>query len=436
MSRIITPVICIPDRMRVRAERLAKYCRALDGTEIKLIRFPQEELTFPSVNRMPNIQARALHYAAEQMNGQPFLWLEPDSIPLAPGWAQKLTDEYVEAGKPFMLSGDRALPGDFGGAIGIYPVETHWMLPKTYQEHTWDKFIFDRLPDLTHFSPRLQHSYGVYEGMICTREHRFVDGRPDWFRPEALIFHRDKHQDLIGPRDDKDTRTFFHSGDLGDIIAALPIIRHLGGGKLYLGATEPCKCRENMTRERFEFIRPLLESAPYIWGVEYEDEARADYDFSEFRSAVPRIKRASLVEWQARSFDIDPKDVDLSPWLDAIPSPRSKGALVVARSARYHNPSFPWRHITSKYPHVMHVGTPKEHKELVRRLDNRVIEYAKCPDMLVMAQIIRGSDLFIGNQSSPCWIAMAMGHPLMQETWTVEPNSMIERPNAKFITKP
>lgn len=29
--------------------------------------------------------------------------------------------------------------------------------------------------------------------------------------------------------------TFYHTGDLGDIIAALPVIRHLGGGELFIG---------------------------------------------------------------------------------------------------------------------------------------------------------------------------------------------------------
>jgi hypothetical protein len=51
-----------------------------------------------------------------------------------------------------------------------------------------------------------------------------------------------------------------------------------------------------------------------------------------------------------------------------------------------------------------------------------------------MASLIAGSSLFIGNQSVHCWIAMALGHPLVQESWPQQQDSMVARDNAIFVT--
>ena len=52
-------------------------------------------------------------------------------------------------------------------------------------------------------------------------------------------------------------KTFLHGGDLGDVIYALPAIRALGGGCLYL--SEANYGREPLTAARRDVLVPLLE---------------------------------------------------------------------------------------------------------------------------------------------------------------------------------
>ena len=83
-------------------------------------------------------------------------------------------------------------------------------------------------------------------------------------------------------------KTFKHSGDLGDIIYSLPVIKSLGGGLLFLdttgGADEPsCKAqcmdgKTNFNKTSYEFIKPLIEAQPYIKGVlEYKEGQHIDH---------------------------------------------------------------------------------------------------------------------------------------------------------------
>jgi hypothetical protein len=52
-------------------------------------------------------------------------------------------------------------------------------------------------------------------------------------------------------------KTFLHGGDFGDLIYALPAIRALGGGALYLSEAHPG--REPLTAARRDVLLPLLE---------------------------------------------------------------------------------------------------------------------------------------------------------------------------------
>ena len=229
------------------------------------------------------------------------------------------------------------------------------------------------------------------------------------------------------------SRVFFHSGDLGDIIAALPVMRQLGGGKLLLGRSSGiCGVRELMTLARYQAIEPLLQSgAPYLT-VEYRDKGDldADYDFSCFRH--DECPGESLSHWQARHVGVE--KLDLAPWLSVSPDPRSKGRVVIARSPRYHSNSFDWPSYLAKYQSAIFIGHLGEYLDFRRRFGD--IEYISTANLREVAELIAGADLFIGNQSCPMWVAMAMGHRLIQEGYTPTPNSRIERDNATFVFGP
>lgn len=228
-------------------------------------------------------------------------------------------------------------------------------------------------------------------------------------------------------------KTFFHAGDTGDVIAFLPVIRAMGGGTLILGKSHldlprEKHAREPMTEARVAFIKPLLESQPYIKRVlridGYHD---ADIDMSAFRTS-PHDLNESLTSWQARYAGVQ---VDLSPWLKVTPSSETIGRTVIARSLRYHNNMFGWTAQLAKAKNPIFIGLPEEHHQFSMTI--ATLPHRQVKDALEMAQLIAGSNLFIGNQSCPCWLAMAMGHKLIQETWPQCQNSRIERENAEFV---
>lgn len=70
-------------------------------------------------------------------------------------------------------------------------------------------------------------------------------------------------------------RTFAIAGDIGDCIAMLPSIRHMGGGHVVITPPPPGVgtgqgfCRESMQGARYESIKPLLECQPYIHSVSW-----------------------------------------------------------------------------------------------------------------------------------------------------------------------
>lgn len=428
----IPAVIVQAEKQTEKVKRLVEYCKKLDGTEVKVFeRVYGTDFIYPQCNNM------AFDFVIRNgLKGRPFFWLEPDSIPLQPGWLQDLTDEWVKSGKDFMLSSDATPPYDLIGGIGIYGSNAHWLIPKEITFGGWDGWLIRNLSSITHRTPLIQHSYGSYDQPDYPPHHAVPHRFPaeqDLLRAGAKIFHRDSFQDLIinNKGEIPNRRRFLHSGDLGDIIAAMPIIRQLGGGDLILTGKPPIPGkmpRESMKGERLESLIPLLKNESYIGRVEWQDNPKGiSHDLTEFR-LLSRNATENLAQWQARSIGID--DLDMSPWISVSRSPN--GRVVVSRSLRYQNPNFPWGEIYEKYSHrLLFVGLQEESRAFQRML-NRHVEWISTRDLLKVAEVIAASSLFIGNQSAPFWIAAGLGKNLIQETWSPEPNSIVERPNAHY----
>jgi hypothetical protein len=426
---MLRAVITSVPSQKFKVDRLVKYCLDLDGTVVKVVNVDDSKFSTPyRQNEFACKQAYTLRCAALEMKGAPFFWLESDSIPLKAGWLSRIETEYKKGGKTFMLSSDSHPPHDLVGGIGVYSGDTHWIVPRDVKQFGWDRWMIDHIKQLIHFTPLVQHSYGIYEGGHVKQEHRFPRDLK-MLRPEAEIFHRDKHQDLIPGK----MRSFYHTGDIGDIIAALPVIRHLGGGDLIIGdAPIPGQqIRESMQGRRYDALAPLVRAAvPYVTSVQFVGGPMpaVDYDLSTFRQT--NSFGQNLAEWQARHLGIT--NLDQSKWLEVTPSAESRGKVVIARSPRYHNPQFNWRRILDANRNsLLFIGLPDEHALFKR--DFGYVPYRPTEDMLQVAELIAGSSLFVGNQSAPMWTAMALAHDLVQESWAHAPNSIVTRPNAQFI---
>jgi hypothetical protein len=187
-------VIVAAERQAEEVDNLISYIKKLDGTEVIVIPAIDETKEYPERNNC------AFHQAAKLMFGEAFFWLEPDSIPLCAGWLEKIDYEYRDYNKEFMLSSDSHPPYDFIGGIGVYGPRTKDIIPKVIDGdlngHGWDMWLLRKEWNLIRWSPLIQHSYGIYDDHGIAEPHRFPRDR-SIIRNDAVIFHRDKHQDII-----------------------------------------------------------------------------------------------------------------------------------------------------------------------------------------------------------------------------------------------
>jgi hypothetical protein len=427
-------VIVSPPKQMGLAKKLSQWCRNLDGTEIEIIeKFDGEDdeirKIYPPEKYNTEVCTRTycLRKAAIAFKKQPFFWLEPDSIPLKRGWLKTIEDEYVGLGKPYLLSSDSNPPHDLIGGIGVYGPDTYWQIPVAFTniKWSWDLWMIKQIPNLVARTNLIQHSYGLYDSQGIACPHRFPRDE-NIIRNGSVVFHRDSKQDLIKSMN---KNVFVHSGHCGDLIAAMPVFREMGGGKVIITQTPFTAQHNPMKGVLYESVRPLIEFQPYIDSVSWQDEP-SDYthDLREFRSHYGPQKTLT----QAQS-DFLREPFNYSPWLSAPINADIKGDIAVSRSPRYHNPFFPWRRILKRNSHRMvFLGTEKEHRDFISEF-GFPIHHHKTKNLLDVASAIQSSKLFIGNQSSPCWIAMGLGHPLIQETHQNINDSIIYRKNSMFV---
>jgi hypothetical protein len=170
-------------------DRLVQYCKQLDGTVVKVIQNDEKVTSYPERNN------HALQQAFNVIGDEPFIWLEPDSIPLKDGWVTALEKEYKRLGKHIMLSSDTNPPHDIVGGIGVYGGLARKLIPAGIKSDGWDGWTIKHIKPLVSFTPLIQHTYGNYSKKGCS-QHVFPRDN-HIIRDDAVIFHRDKQQGLI-----------------------------------------------------------------------------------------------------------------------------------------------------------------------------------------------------------------------------------------------
>lgn len=228
-----------------------------------------------------------------------------------------------------------------------------------------------------------------------------------------------------------------HSGDFGDIIFGLAVLRSLNRPiDLFLvdrPITKPIVRRKDA-------LIPLLLAQPYIESVKVYEGEPIDWNASDFRTMYERT--SNLVEAHLQHYlgqhHLSPVKVDSGlPWLTVPPVP-SNGRVVINRTPRYHNYTFPWQKIRDHYGKVvLFVGSADEHAAF--ETDFGPVDYIATDNLLEVAQIIAGSELFIGNQSCAFAIAEALKHPRIQSACLDRPDCLFstakEYPAGKYVSE-
>lgn len=120
-------------------------------------------------------------------------------------------------------------------------------------------------------------------------------------------------------------------------------------------------------------------------------------------------------------------------WIEVDPIVDAQKPVVIHRSARYRNPDFPWDEVRRRYEgKIIFVGLKQEYEEWKNRYGHGTV-YRPTDNALDICRLIAGASLFIGNQSSPCAMAIGLGKDLIQETFPPTPDCVFRRSNAQYF---
>lgn len=202
-----------------------------------------------------------------------------------------------------------------------------------------------------------------------------------------------------------------HSGDLGDIIYAMPFMAEYLRG---VPDAEIVLYPSNLTRERMTpgragaMIRLLETLKPSACRyVELLGPEHVNIDVWRGRQNAG-VNLSDAQQLAMRMWPLWPHD---KPWINV---PRWAGdvpRVLFARSTRYLNEQFPWEQCLEQCGNdIGFVGTADEHR-LFQMLYGVNIQHVSTPDLYALALMINKCELFIGNESAPRAIAEGLKKP-------------------------
>ncbi len=233
--------------------------------------------------------------------------------------------------------------------------------------------------------------------------------------------------------------TITTDGDAGDACFAASIIQELTGGPhIYLvKQNTTTTLRSPETVQRFiKVMKPLMEIQPYIKDFGIYEGGHIDWDSAGFRALGLHYSGISLLDCHARHLQMTKgfggNIRGTRQWLYVEPSMETKGLVVVNRTSRYNNPYFPWQEIVKFYRgRILFIGLKHEHEAFCSQFGK--VSWRQTSDMLEMARLIAGCQLFIGNQSSANALCEGLKQNLIQETCLHIPDCIFRRPNAQHV---
>jgi len=137
----------------------------------------------------------------------PFLWLEPDAIPLKAGWLTAINEAYAKCGKGFMgrmyACDNPGLPKKLMSGIGVYPANSVDIIGEfAVGKLAWDVGAASVILPLAANTPLIQHFWGTVNMAPTFAEKKTASSSINTFtlaniQPEAVIFHRNNDGTLV-----------------------------------------------------------------------------------------------------------------------------------------------------------------------------------------------------------------------------------------------
>lgn len=174
------------------ADILRPHFRNIGG-----IRIDEQGFSYPaSANWMWTTCARTIGTTLNE----PWLWMEPDAVPMVPEWMDRIEDEYKASGKAFLLNKVVTPTRSHNSGVGVYPGRVVNYTDRLWQVHNtpWDVFFAED------FTPHTHHTKLIHDKFFEVWDDP-KSGSPVFpaqesllkIEPEAVLFHRCKDSTLM-----------------------------------------------------------------------------------------------------------------------------------------------------------------------------------------------------------------------------------------------
>ena len=256
------------------------------------------------------------------------------------------------------------------------------------------------------------------------------------------IWHK-KYVDLIHPEIKKNSLalknkseiSFLHSGQIGDIINSLALVKKISEDKtcnFYLEVGKPMPKDVNnkhkyysqyfISKDVSKKLVPLLKRQKFIKKIEIYENQEIDINLNFFREMYSNFNIDS-VRWY---FHLTGIHANLNEsYIDAENHKNFKNFITIMRSSRRQNDLINYKFL-NKYDDIIFLGLKSEYIELKKDINN--LHFYDCRDFLELAMILKNSKVFIGNLSFGYALAEALKIPRLLESG---PNFPLVYPNGR-----
>jgi hypothetical protein len=208
-------------------------------------------------------------------------------------------------------------------------------------------------------------------------------------------------------------KTFYHRGSKGDIIYSLCSLKYFEKSNFVF-----------KNKHYFDFFYRLFVKQNYINNIFYLDDGKIlwkdiDINLDEFRKIHKKDVSKPLVKCFEELLNI--KTDPSLPWIENISSKKSN-LILINRTTRYHDKeNINWNLLKKYENYCFFIGDEKEYN-IFKNLTKLNIEYIVTKDALDCCEIIKGCNLFIGNQSFCYSLAEALKVERVLEVYYEKPN--------------
>jgi hypothetical protein len=232
---------------------------------------------------------------------------------------------------------------------------------------------------------------------------------------------------------------FKHSGQLGDIIYAIPAMQAIAhrqrlarltlyvssdAAAIYVQHMKHIGGEQMVSQALFDFIAPLLSAQPYIEALHFlparEIPATA-IDFDAFRAGGVNVNAGNIKDFYFKTFAVladTPRR-----WIDPGDAPEAAPYdILIGRSMRYLNQSINYGLLAQLNMRIGFLGLESEFAEFRARFPDLPIDLVPARNALDACRHLAAATLFIGNQSFFFSLAEALQIDRLLEVFEPLPN--------------